>query len=86
MFLRDMLYYTGALFCCFINLYCRPGLLHTSLCDMRIGVGSGDNLWLRFCLDKVKTSTFPPSLGLFILTNTEALRAFLYVYVQYVFV
>lgn len=82
MFLRDMLYYTGALFCCFINLYCRLGLLHTPLCDMRIGVGSGDKLWLRLCLDKVKNSSSGPVL--FILTNTEGLCAFPYVYVQYV--
>lgn len=71
---------TGALFCRFINLYCRLGLLHTSLCDMRIGVGSGDKLWLRFRLHRVKKiNKYWPVL--FILTNPELLCAFLYVYV-----
>lgn len=76
-FLRDMLYYTGAPFCCFINLYCRLGLLRTSPCDVRTGVGSGD----KFCLDKAKIS---PSRPFSFYLNTEGLRAFPYVYAQYV--
>lgn len=70
-FLRDMLPHTVAPFCCFINLYCRLGLLHTSLCDMRIGVGNGDKLQLRLCQDKVKNSTVLPGMCFFILTKTE---------------